>query len=244
GRVKGKAAARAASRSVWSEEKLVETFPWGGFLSEGACKQVHKVWNAATGQMEALSVMDRKELEEDEEVVSREVRVSILASSLVQRRISPNFVQTFGLFRSTVPLNPELFGTKEEKYPCGRSPGSIRHRPRVSVPPGGGVSQGRGVGRSNHHASASSGSGSGSDLRYQYIGMELCEHGDAEVFMKAQRDGLLPTVEAQGFLFQMAFALYAGRAELSLRHFDVKLLNFFVSDASRLVAQLGGRDGR
>lgn len=66
--------------------------------------------------------------------------------------------------------------------------------------------------------------------------MELCEHGDAEVFIRAQRDRVLPTVEAQGFLFQMAFALYAGRAELSLRHFDVKLLNFFVSDASRLLA--------
>ncbi|CBN78046.2 conserved unknown protein (Partial), partial [Ectocarpus siliculosus] len=239
---KVKAPAPVASRSVWSEEKLVGTFPWGGFLSEGACKQVHKVWNAATGQMEALSVMDRKELEEDEEVVSREVRVSILASSLVQRRISPNFVQTFGLFRSTVPLHPELFGTKEEKYPCGRSPGIIRHRPRVPNPSVGGVSQGRGVGRSNPHASASS----GSDLRYQYIGMELCEHGDAEVFIKTQRDGLLPTVEAQGFLFQMAFALYAGRAELSLRHFDVKLLNFFVSDASRLVGgggQCGGGGG-
>lgn len=76
----------------------------------------------------------------------------------------------------------------------------------------------------------------------QYIGMELCEHGDAEVFIKTQRDGLLPTVEAQGFLFQMAFALYAGRAELSLRHFDVKLLNFFVSDASRLVGG-GGQGG-
>lgn len=38
---RGKAAARAPSRSVWSEEKLVGTFPWGGFLSEGACKQVH-----------------------------------------------------------------------------------------------------------------------------------------------------------------------------------------------------------
>lgn len=32
--------------------------------------QVHKVWNASSGQMEALSVMDRKELEGDEEVVS------------------------------------------------------------------------------------------------------------------------------------------------------------------------------
>ena len=33
-------------------------------------RQVHKVWNAASGNMEALSVMDRRELQEDEEVVS------------------------------------------------------------------------------------------------------------------------------------------------------------------------------
>ena len=32
--------------------------------------QVHKVWNAVSGNMEALSVMDRRELQDDEEVVS------------------------------------------------------------------------------------------------------------------------------------------------------------------------------
>eukprot|EP00903_Cladosiphon_okamuranus_P011726 g11026.t3 len=236
----GTTARGAPSRDVWSVEKLMATFPWGGFLSEGACKQVHKVWNAASGNMEALSVMDRRELEEDEEVVSREVRVSILASSLVQRRISPNFVQTFGLFRSAAPLPAKVFGSKEEKYPCGKSPGKIRHQPRGSTR---GVSQGR-VGRSRLPACSID----SKDLRYQYIGMELCQHGDAEVFIRAQENGLLPTVEAQGFLFQMAFALYAGRAELSLRHFDVKLLNFFVSDASRLLLRAGedggaGQDG-
>lgn len=77
----------------------------------------------------------------------------------------------------------------------------------------------------------------------QYIGMELCEYGDAEIFMKSQRDGLLPPEEARGFLFQMAFALYAGRAELSLRHFDVKLLNFFVGDASRAAATAAAAAG-
>lgn len=73
--------------------------------------------------------------------------------------------------------------------------------------------------------------------------MELCEYGDAEVFIKAQKGRVLPTEEAQGFLFQMAFAIYAGRAELSLRHFDIKLLNFFVSDASRLVKGWGEGEG-
>lgn len=37
---KAAAVKRGSSRSVWSEEKLLGTFPWGGFLSEGACKQV------------------------------------------------------------------------------------------------------------------------------------------------------------------------------------------------------------
>lgn len=73
----------------------------------------------------------------------------------------------------------------------------------------------------------------------QFIGMELCEYGDAEMFMKTQRDGLLPLREAQGFLFQMAFSLYAGRVELSLRHFDVKLLNFFVGNMCNAAGEEG-----
>ena len=72
--------------------------------------------------------------------------------------------------------------------------------------------------------------------------MELCEHGDAEMFIKAQHNCLLPLQEAQGFLFQMAFSLYAGRVELSLRHFDVKLLNFFVGNLCQ-TAVGDGSDG-
>lgn len=80
--------------------------------------------------------------------------------------------------------------------------------------------------------------------------MELCGHGDAEDLIRDQPDALLPLSEAKGFLFQMAFSLYAARAELSLRHFDVKLLNFFVGDASQLVKTCsrhgykGGEAGR
>lgn len=77
----------------------------------------------------------------------------------------------------------------------------------------------------------------------QYIGMELCEYGDAELMMKAQPDTLLPAREAACCLFQMAFALYSGRAELSLRHFDVKLLNFFVGDGVRLLEEDRARKG-
>lgn len=72
--------------------------------------------------------------------------------------------------------------------------------------------------------------------------MELCGHGDAEGLIRDQPDKLLPLAEARSFLFQMAFSLYVGRAELSMRHFDVKLLNFLVADASALLTP-GGRGG-
>ena len=54
----------------------------------------------------------------------------------------------------------QVFGTAEEKYPCGSSPGMVRTQPRVSIPAGSLVSQGR-LGRSKH-ASADS-----NYLRYQ-----------------------------------------------------------------------------
>lgn len=61
--------------------------------------------------------------------------------------------------------------------------------------------------------------------RYQYIRMEFCDGGDLEEYIRRQPDGLLPVETAVlPFLFQMAFALFAGQREYSLRHFDVKVL--------------------
>lgn len=77
----------------------------------------------------------------------------------------------------------------------------------------------------------------------QFIGMELCGHGDAEGLIRNQPDGLLSLSEAHCFLFQMAFALYVGRTELSMRHFDVKLLNFLVADAAALLGGVSGSEG-
>ena len=63
---------------------------------------------------------------------------------------------------SFYPTPLKVFGSKEEKYPCGKSPGKIRHQPRGSTRGVGGVSQGRG-GRSKHLAN----SADSKDLRYQ-----------------------------------------------------------------------------
>ena len=63
---------------------------------------------------------------------------------------------------------------------------------------------------------------------YQYIRMELCSGGDVEEFIKRQRNAQLDLKCCIDLLFQMLFAVYAGREQLNLRHHDLKLLNFFI----------------
>lgn len=69
---------------------------------------------------------------------------------------------------------------------------------------------------------------------YQYIRMEYCSGGDLEEVVR--RAGQLTVSTVKSILFQIFFAFYAGREKLCLRHFDVKLLNFFVSDGSCLLS--------
>jgi serine/threonine protein kinase len=64
--------------------------------------------------------------------------------------------------------------------------------------------------------------------RYQYIRMELCELGDAEEFIKTLPDETLDPEVARKLLFQMAFALHIAAERFSLKHYDVKLLNYFI----------------
>lgn len=58
--------------------------------------------------------------------------------------------------------------------------------------------------------------------------MELCKYGDLEELLKKQPDKTLDSNEARIILFQMAFALHAASDRFGLKHYDVKLLNFFL----------------
>lgn len=71
--------------------------------------------------------------------------------------------------------------------------------------------------------------------RYQFIRMELCAGGDLEDYIR-KTEFELSTDTIQSMLFQMFFALYACREKLCLRHFDLKLLNFFVTDCADMKA--------
>lgn len=63
--------------------------------------------------------------------------------------------------------------------------------------------------------------------------MEYCPGGDLEDIIR--RAVLLDVNTIKIMLFQMLFAFYSCREKLCMRHFDVKLLNFFVSTGKSLL---------
>jgi serine/threonine protein kinase len=58
--------------------------------------------------------------------------------------------------------------------------------------------------------------------------MELCDKGDTEEYMKTLPGERFDPSEARLLLFQMAYALHTAAIKFSLKHYDVKLLNFFI----------------
>lgn len=62
--------------------------------------------------------------------------------------------------------------------------------------------------------------------RYQYIHMEFCNEGDLETYVR--KVGVLSVHLVRLLLFQMFFSMYSCRVLYRLRHFDIKLLNFFL----------------
>jgi serine/threonine protein kinase len=62
--------------------------------------------------------------------------------------------------------------------------------------------------------------------------MELCKHGDVEEYMKRQPDSVLKPSDSRALLFQMAFSLHVAGNKFGMKHYDVKLLNFFLDDTN------------
>lgn len=61
--------------------------------------------------------------------------------------------------------------------------------------------------------------------------MELCEFGDVESCLRNHPNKMFEPDVCRNLLFQMAFALYVATDRFHLRHYDVKLLNFFLQSA-------------
>ena len=194
---------------------LNHKFPWATFLSEGAFKRVYRVWNSTVNAEEAVSVMDVTTIEDmgNKEIVGAELSVSVLLSSLVRRNVCPNFVVTRGVF--TCPYEPaeSHWGCAENKKPEGSVYDPVR----------------MGHGGEGRLPSTPSDEERG---KFQYIRMELCRHGDIEEWLKKQPDQSIAPSEGRMLLFQMAFALHTAADRYSMKHYDVKLLNFFLQSAN------------
>ncbi|CAM9674294.1 unnamed protein product, partial [Phaeothamnion confervicola] len=233
--------------SAWGEERLARAFPWGQWLAEGAFKQVFRVWNRRLGRMEALSVMDIDAIAASGNgaVVSQEIRIGALAAALAGggalesgAATCPNFVSVFGVFRSPAGPLAALWGSAENRAPLGTSPGKLRFTAPSATAPVALARPGRRVRVAASTTAATAGAqGVGAQPRPQqqqghflYTVQELCERGDVEEFIRGQPNGQLEIEEIRRFLFQMVVAVYAARRVYTMRHYDLKLLNFLVKD--------------
>jgi serine/threonine protein kinase len=168
--------------------RLATDFPVGQFLFDGGWKNVFKVWSARAAREEAISVLD---MEDNEEMVAQELRASVLTTALVRKRICPNFVQTYGVLRTSHDPK-DLWSCSDQEYLTRRA---ARARDWVK-------------------ATAETPEGD-----YLLIRMELCRHGDLESYLRRQPDGLVPEATARDMLFQMCFSLYAAREAHLMRHY-------------------------
>jgi hypothetical protein len=213
---------KASTALTWKATDTTTRFPWGCYLAEGAFKQVYKVYNVARQRQEAMSVMNVQAITDAESgaVIAQELRMGVLASSLVRRRICPNFVETYGFFRCSEAPCISVWGSATNKAPLGIDPILAIDSSSANT-----VANKKAAGRKGKASKAIKGT---ETLRYQYIGMELCESGDIEEYIRAAPDTILPLQQVMPMLFQMIFSLFAGRHEYSMRHYDIKLLNFLV----------------
>jgi len=187
---------------------LMARFPWAKFLSDGSFKRVYKVWNNHCGAYEAISVMDVDAIADlgNLNLVGTELAVSVLLSSVARRNICPNFVVTRGVFTCQHEPPAPLWGCKDNSAPCGAT-------------------------YDGRHTQTSGAPKPDQCGNYQYIRMELCQHGDIEEFIKKQPEKMLAPGDCRNILFQMAFALHVAGDRFGLKHYDVKLLNFFLQSA-------------
>ena len=192
-------------------KRFQQTFPWGQFLCRGGFKSVYKVYCAHRKRMEAISVMDVNVIRStnNQHIVRQEVHIGTLLSDLVTSGISPNFIETYGMFQTEMEEPTHLWGNENERKPRGpfSQHSVMKFNPK------------------KYKKSEKNQNGD-----FCYIRMELCDGGDFEEFLKEKTHGhgIVPERETIGALFQMIASLDLAQQRFNLRHYDVKLLNFFL----------------
>uniref|UniRef100_A0AAV1T553 Protein kinase domain-containing protein n=1 Tax=Peronospora matthiolae TaxID=2874970 RepID=A0AAV1T553_9STRA len=199
-----------------SMAELYRRHPRGHHHASGAYKEVYKVFSFEQNRLEAISMMDISALEDigNQSVIRQEVAHSVLLSHATEDGICPNFLRVYDVFLAPDQPRPDLWGNRAHRKPvkllaeAHANPGAEVCEKDVPVCP------------SNE-----------SERLFQYIRMEFCDGGDLENFVGLQKDKALPVAcVAVPFFFQMVYSMYCARERFSLRHCDIKLLNFFLKD--------------
>ena len=183
---------------------------FGFYLSDGACKEVYAVLNTSHpshAYMEAISIMDITDLQ-------RRNMESSLSQELQISMVTSSLVSL-----NICPNLVQIYSVFKSEYKEPESWKLKSHEVHSAA-----------TGNSQRYKIKSK-----KDGNYQFIRMEFCTGGDVEHIIRVNRH--LPISTVRSYLFQMCYALYSCRVELDLRHYDIKLLNFFATNGLSLFSQ-------
>ncbi len=246
----GSASSKAAASShlmQWNDfSNYLSMHRSGYFLGEGACKRVYHVKQSGTNLEKALSIMDVKDMIDRgmEQAIAKEIEITLLCSSLMKFRICPQMIRVFNIFQSNFDPSEKLWkGPSQQNHalkPSISNAEFIKTSLSWSSLSSSSLCALENQTQSNMMMkSTSSITVNNSSVAnipidkknctkgtYQFIEMEFCSCGDVETFLRSM--GVPSLVLVKSMLFQMLYSLYCGRVIYTLRHFDIKLLNFFL----------------
>lgn len=178
-----------------------------------------------------LDLRTIRKLDLDEQL-GTELWVSYVLGQLPARNRCPHFLRLYKCFRSGSALPDEGWGGEAEGVSeaegeplfgiVGKKGTKVSGKKLSAAP----YQYSEHVARSRCRTTASHQRYSAS--LHRYVTAEFAEGGDMEEHMKRQPKMMYPTIDLPTILYQMLFALHAAQRELSLRHYDIKLLNFFL----------------
>ena len=217
-------------------ERILKAYPRGTFLAEGGYKKVYRVRNTVAQRTEAMSVLDVRSLRETEGLEAQlgtELWVSFLLGQIAASGRCPHFLRLHQVFRASEAPPEDWGNSKEEQSGDGSTDASDGESDED-------------LADAVASLSVADDSASGSTSRaarkpkqttrkppanapcFQYVLMEFAEGGDMEEACKQQPRQMWQPEQLPGLLYQMLFALHSAQREIGLRHYDVKLLNFFL----------------
>lgn len=186
-------------------KELWKLYPWGRYLSYGGFKEVYKIYNKIHNRYEALSIMDINNIIElnNEIVIEQEILSGFAVSEMVSMKDCEHFVEIYQVFQFKYNAPIHLWGNNENKTPQGNT-FNINNKNK----------------KMKKNIKAEEG-------LYQYTRMEYCDIGDLEEYIKTLPDERMSLEDTIISMFQMTVSLYKAKKMCNLRHYDVKLLNFF-----------------